>query len=62
MNVRRNVLHRWLQRIRFKKIAFHGCSSGGNLLARSYERTAVHAGIDEPPQKPRTDESHSTGS
>jgi hypothetical protein len=60
MNDRRNALHGLLQRIRIEKIAFHGGRSGGNFLARPYKRTAVHAGIDEPSQKPRTHESRST--
>lgn len=60
MNDRQNALYGLLQRIRFEKIAFHGRSSGRNLLARPYQRTAVHAGVDEPPQKPRTYESRST--
>ena len=50
MNDRRNALCGLLQRIRFEKIAFHGCSSGGNFLSRPYERAAVHAGVDEPRQ------------
>ena len=32
-----------------------------NFLARPYKRAEVHAGIDEPPQKPRANESRSTG-
>ena len=60
MNDRRNALHGLLQRIPIQKIAFDGTSSSGDFLARPYERTAVYAGIDEPPQKPRTYESRST--
>jgi hypothetical protein len=38
-----------LQRIRIEKIAFYRRRSTGSFLAWPYERTAVHAGIDELP-------------
>jgi hypothetical protein len=47
MNDRRNALYGWLQRSRFEKIAFHGCSSSRSFFARPHERTAVHPSIDE---------------
>jgi hypothetical protein len=60
MNDRRNALDGLLQRTRIQKIAFNASSSSGNFFARPYERTAVYAGIDEPPQKPRAYEPCST--
>jgi hypothetical protein len=61
MNDCRNVLHGLFQRIRIEQIAFYRCRSSGKFLAPPYKRTAVHAGIDEPSQKPRTHKSRSTG-
>jgi hypothetical protein len=49
MNDRGNGLHGLLQRIRIEKIAFYRRRSTGSFLAWPYERTAVHAGIDELP-------------
>jgi hypothetical protein len=60
MNEGRNTFHGLLQRIRIEKIAFNAGRSGGKFLAWPYERTADHAGIHEPSQKPRTHEPCST--